>query len=54
MKERDHVKAREHALALREWVGRGGFYPPNYSRVEVDAYLKNVLRRTDYLDREVR
>lgn len=52
MKERDLETAREHALGLKEWLGRGGFYPPRYSRVEVDAYLANVLRRTAHLDRQ--
>ena len=49
MKNKDLETAREHALGLREWLGRGGFYPPRYSRVEVDAYLANVLRRTAHL-----
>ena len=52
MKVKDHETARERALDLKEWLGKGGFYPPRYSRVEVDAYLANVLRRTAYLDRK--
>ena len=50
MTEKDFETAREHALGLKEWLGPGGFYPPRYSRAEVDAYLANVLRRTAYLD----
>lgn len=46
MRAKDYVKAREHALALQGWLTSGGFYPPRYSRVEVDAYLRAVLRRT--------
>jgi len=52
MKEKDLETARERALGLKEWFGRGGFYPPRYSRVEVDAYLADVLRRTAHLDRD--
>lgn len=54
MKEKDFETARDRALGLKEWLGRGGFYPPRYSRVEVDAYLANVLRRTAHLDRRGR
>jgi hypothetical protein len=46
MREGDLAKARERAVALRDWLKRGGFYPPNYSEVEVRGYLANVLRRT--------
>lgn len=46
MKNKDFETAREHALNLRTWLKAGGFYPPNYSQIEVDAYLANVLRRT--------
>jgi hypothetical protein len=49
MQHGDHHIARERALALRDWLDRGGFYPPRYSEVEVDAYVRNVLRRTAYL-----
>ena len=46
MQAGDFVTARERALALREWLDRGGFYPPTYSQTEVRAYLASVLRRT--------
>ena len=39
MQAGDRATAREHALALREWLDRGGFSPPN-------STLANVLRRT--------
>lgn len=46
MRRGDFPVARERALELKTWLTRGGFYPPNYSQVEVDGYLANVLRRT--------
>jgi hypothetical protein len=46
----EFVTARERALALREWLKRGGFYPPNYSEEEVRGYLANVLSRTAGMD----
>ena len=46
MNERDFATARERALALRAWLDKGGFSPPNYSPTEVRAYLASVLRRT--------
>ena len=46
MRAGDLWTARERALALRDWLDRGGFPPPNYSPTEVRAYLANVLRRT--------
>lgn len=49
MRNGNFADAREHAKNLKEWLDKGGFYPPNYSKVEVDNYLKNVLRRTDHL-----
>lgn len=49
MRHDDHEAAREKALALREWLDKGGFYPPRYTKTEVDAYLANVLRRTAHL-----
>ncbi len=49
MKEGDLTTARERALALKEWLDRGGFYSPNYTATEVRGYLANVLRRTAHL-----
>ena len=38
--------ARAHAIKLQNWLMAGGCYPIRYSRVEVESYLKSVLRRT--------
>ncbi len=46
MNRKDFEAARELALALKEWLDRGGFYPPNYTAIEVKGYLASVLRRT--------
>lgn len=46
MRQGDLATARELAESLRDWLAKDGFYPPNYSRIEVDAYLASVLRRT--------
>ena len=54
MNEKDFETARDRALGLKDWLGKGGFYPPRYSRVEIDGYLANVLRRTAHLDRKGR
>jgi hypothetical protein len=50
MRDGDFVAARERALALRDWLDRGGFYPPKYSTTEVRSYLANVLQHTATLD----
>ena len=54
MRARDFETARQRAVDLRQWLGKGGFYPPKYSKVEVDSYVASVLRRTAYLDRPSR
>ena len=46
MRDGKLAEARQHALDLREWLDKGGFYPQRYSKQEVDAYLASVLRRT--------
>ena len=46
MRDGDLATARERALALRDWLDRGGFSPPNSNPTEVRAYLASVLRRT--------
>ena len=46
MQDRDFVTARERAVALRDWLDGGGFYPLNHSPAEIRAYLANVLRST--------
>ena len=48
IRDSDHKTAHQRALALEEWLDRGGFYPPRYTQVEVDSYLRNGLRRTAY------
>lgn len=42
----DLAVARERALALREWLDRGGFYPQTHSRATVHSNLADVLRQT--------
>lgn len=42
----DLVTARERALALRDWLIKGGFSPPGYSPAKVRAYVNDVLHRT--------
>jgi hypothetical protein len=49
MNRKNFAAARELALALKKWLDRGGFYPPNYTETEVKAYLASVLRRTAQL-----
>jgi hypothetical protein len=46
MSDKKFGEAREHAENLQNWLSLDGFYPPSYTKVEVDAYLANVLRRT--------
>ncbi len=40
------IMARQHAINLKEWLDKGGFYPETYTKEEVDGYIANVLRRT--------
>lgn len=49
MRDGDYTAARLHAMDLRDWFNKGGFYPHTYSEVEVRAYLANVLRRTAHI-----
>jgi len=49
MRDGNMETARDRAMALKQWLDLGGFYPPNYTKTEVDAYLRNVLRRTAHL-----
>lgn len=48
----EYETAREHALALRQWLDRGGFYPRYTPRPEVDAWLAHVLHKTRNFGRE--
>jgi hypothetical protein len=38
LNRKDFAAARELALALNEWLDRGGFYPPNYTESQVKGY----------------
>jgi hypothetical protein len=42
----DHASAYEHASALLGWLGRGGFPPTGFTREAVEAYCRDVVRRT--------
>jgi len=46
MSAKEFADAREHATNLKEWLDNDGFYPPRYTKVEVDGYIANVMRRT--------
>ena len=46
MSAKEFADAREHAINLKQWLNNGGFYPPSYTKVEVDGYIANVMRRT--------
>jgi hypothetical protein len=50
----DIAEARELALALRDWLDDGGYYPPGHAEEEVTAYLNGVLRRTACVARQRR
>ena len=49
MNAADHRSAREKALELSGWFDKGGFYPPNHRKAEIDETLASVLRKTAYL-----
>lgn len=46
MQDGDFATARERALDLRDWLEQGGFYPPDFSEIEVHDYVGAVLLRT--------
>lgn len=50
MNRYDLATARERSHELREWLARGGKYPQDYTRAEVDSHLRAVLARTVYPD----
>jgi len=50
MRDGDWETARERALALRDWLDRGGFYPAGIRPAEVLTRLATVLRRSAHLD----
>ncbi len=49
MRDKDFRTARDRAIDLNHWLFKGGFYPQKYSKVEVDSYLANVMKRTKFL-----
>ena len=46
MRTEDHDTARDLALALQNWLAKGGFCPGGHTREEVESYLASVLFRT--------
>ncbi|MBX9653863.1 hypothetical protein K2Y11_09640 [bacterium] len=50
MEEEDHETARALALALKRWIKSGGFLPYEFTKEEIENYILDVLRRTDYLN----
>jgi len=42
----DFHHARKLAVALRDWLDEGEFFPPGHPEEEVADYLNGVLRRT--------
>ena len=46
MQNGDFETAREHALILKRWLDRGGFYPQDENMLEVQGHLARVLRIT--------
>jgi len=49
MQQGDHPTARRLAIALRDWLDRGGKYPFHHPPKAMDAYLASVLCCTAYL-----
>lgn len=47
---KDYRAARELAKALKEWFTKGGYYPCQWSKVEMDMNISQVLWKTIYLD----
>jgi hypothetical protein len=41
----DLAAARDHADALKEWFARGGFYPPQHEKADIDAAIAKALAR---------
>ena len=37
--------ARELAIALKEWIGKGGFYPDGHNRLDVFRKLQDIIYR---------
>ena len=43
----DLAAARERAIALREWLARGGFYPEGQSPEAINATIAQVIARVE-------
>lgn len=43
MQDGEYDTARELALALRKWLAKGGFYPADSTREEIDEKIAYVL-----------
>jgi hypothetical protein len=41
--------ARDRALALKEWLDRGGFHPDDDTKNEVRRRIAEILRQTAHL-----
>jgi hypothetical protein len=46
MRDGDLTTAHGRALALRDWLERGGFYPPEYNPSEIRTSITDVLRQS--------
>lgn len=49
MQANDHETARELALALKEWLARGGFRPHQVTTETMDASIATALRQATRL-----
>ena len=52
MQDGDLATARDRALDLRNWLERGGFYPPGFAETEVLDSVGEVLLRISALQHE--
>lgn len=46
MKNQEFEAARERALALKEWLAKGGFTPLRFTADTINGYIASILRRT--------
>lgn len=46
MNDGDLTTARQLAVALSEWLAKGGFHPENYPPDEVEASMMHVFRQS--------
>ena len=42
----EYETAREHAVSLSRWLGRGGYDPEGYPPADADEYLSQLLCET--------